>query len=144
MPKYTTLTIGLCRLDHRVYRLAYGEELMITRQNLCALLFVLREADKTSQNLYQSCLVEHPREQHIESGVAVYFALAINGLPLHKTILASGYRARFGGRHIAHHAEGVIDKERRNLNHIVSQLGVCLRHIGILARWRFQLHNHQR
>ena len=110
VPKNATLTVGLRCFGYRIHRLAYGEELVVTCENFCALLFILREADETSQNLNQPRLVEHSREQHIKGCVAVYFACAVNGFPLHKAVLAGGYRADFRGRHITHHAECVVDK----------------------------------
>ena len=65
-------------------------------------------------------------------------------LPLHKTVFTRRDRPRLSHPLIAHHTKSVINKERRNLLHIVTQLCISFRHVRILTRGRFELDHHQR
>ena len=144
MPENAAFAIRPCSFHRRQYRLAHGVELVIGSQYLRTLLPVLRETQEIAYQLHQPHLVEHPPKQYVEPGTAPILHRTVDRFPRHKAVFSRRNRAGLGNRVVAHHTERIVDEERRNLLHVIAQLRIGLRNVGILARGRFQLHHDQR
>ena len=69
---------------------------------------------------------------------------AVLGLPLHKAVFARRDCSSFARKVVAHHAYRVVHEHRGYLDHIIAQLTVRFRHVGVFTRRRFQFDEYER
>ena len=143
MPKHAALAVGHGGVLGGLDSLLHCEILVVRRQHLEGVLPVYIETDEVFQNVQKAALFKQPLKEGIKLGVLGIFVAAIFGFPLHKAILARGDSTRLGGGQVAHDADCVVDEQGRDLIHIVAQLPVCGRGIGLLPGGGLQLYHHQ-
>ncbi|CCZ48043.1 putative uncharacterized protein [Bacteroides sp. CAG:661] len=124
--------------------LLHSKILMVGRQYLGCPRFVFREADKVADDVQQPSPLEDAFKERIIVGKVRTFIIAVPGFPFHVAVFLAGNGSGLRASHVAHHAENVVHKQRRNLLHVVAQLPIGFRSVGLFARGRLQLHHHQR
>ena len=125
-------------------RLLDGKILVVCRQHLESVLSVYIEADEVFQDVQKAPLFKQALKEGVKLGIPGIFIAAVLGLPLHEAVFPGSDGARLGNREVAHHANLIIDKKRRDLVHVIAQLAVCVGSVGLRPGRGFQLHHHQR
>ena len=96
------------------------------------------------EDVQKTLFLKDALKEGVELGGLDIFVVAVFGFPLHEAVLAGGNGACFGGGKITHHADLIVDEKGRNLVHIVAQLAIGGRGVGLLSGGGFQLHHNQR
>ena len=122
--------------------------LRITAQNLLLLFAAVREILEVLENVQQAFAIEHP----LNHGIQAFDALGLDSpvtkfhaSPRIKIIVLGKETARPVVHAIANHAEGVIDKQLRNVAAVAHrQLLVGVENSRLLAHGALELEHHKR
>ena len=120
----------------------------ITAQNLLLLFAAVREILEVLENVQQAFAIEHP----LNHGVKALNALGLDSLvakfhasPRIKVIILGKETARPIVHAVANHAEGVIDKQLRNIAAVAHrQLFVRIENRRLFAHGALELEHHKR
>ena len=143
MPEHAALAVGDSGVLGGFDGLFHGEILMIARQNLEGVGTVHIEADEIAEDIQKPRLFKDALKEGVKLGVQGVFVAAVPGLPRHEAILAGGDGARLGGGEVAHDTDLVVDKQGRDLVHVVSQLAIGGGGVRLLPGGGLELHHHQ-
>ena len=144
VPEHAALAVGRGGAPGGFDGLPHREILVIRRQHLEGVLPVHVEADEVSQDVQETGLPEQPLKEGVKLCVLRVPVIAVLRLPRHEAVFAGSDGARLGGGQVAHHANLIVDEERRDLMHVVAELPIGCRGVGLLPGRRLQLHHRQR
>ena len=137
MPENPRLAVCLGGIIGGLQSLFHRKILMIARQHLVVSDALMGEAEEIFQDVQKAFFGKNALEKGVKLGVLRVFVAAVLGLPLHEAVFARCDGAGLGDKLIAHDAQGVVDKERRYVVHIVPQLAVRFGNISIFPHGGF-------
>ena len=125
-------------------RLPDSEILMIGSQDLELIDPVVIKANEILQNIKKTVSLKNALKECVKLSILSIFIAAVLRLPLHKTVFSGSNGSGFGRGHVTHDADCVINEHRGDFLHVVPNLSVCFRNIGLLAGRGFQLYQYNR
>ena len=131
MPEDADTSVAVDRRLRALNGFVHREILMIACKNLAVTALVLVETDEIAEDVEEPMLLKHPFEEDVIVYNLFREIMAVGRLPLHITVFVGCDRPRLRLRHVAHHTEHVVMKQLRNLFHIVANLPVGCRHVGL-------------
>ena len=144
MPEHTASSVCRHTFLRRLDGLTDSEVLVVSGEDLELLQALVGKADEVLDDVKETLLREHALEERVELRVLRILIAAVLRFPFHEAIFAGGDRASLAGQMVAHHADAVVDEHGRYLVHVVADLRVRFRRVGLLARRALKLHQHNR
>ena len=144
MPEDPALSVCFGCVQGGRYRFLHGKILVVSCQDLKCVLPVHVKADEVLENIQKAFLLKDPLEEGIKRCVLRVFIAPVGCLPGHETVLTRRDGTSLRSAHVAHHADGIVNKQRRDFVHIVSELPISRRCVCLFAGRGLQLHHNQR
>ena len=143
MPEHAALAVGDGGVLGGFDSLLYCKILVVACQDLKGIGPVHIKANKVLEDVQEPLFLEDALKEGVKLGILGIFVTAILGFPLHKAVFPGGNGARLGGGQVTHNADLVVDKQGRDLVHIVAQLPVGGGGVGFFPGGGLEFHHHQ-
>ena len=143
VPEHANLAVAVHGLNRAVDGLGHPEVLVVSGEDLHDLLACIVEAHEVLDDVHQARFGHHAVNHGLPSGHLGLGVVTVDRLPGYVAVLIGGDRSHAGLGHIAHDAEDVRDEHAGNVMHVVSQLQVGVRSVGLLARGALQFEENE-
>ena len=117
---------------------------MIPCKYLKTIYPLIRKAYKILYNIKQSFFLEHSLKESVKLCILSVFITSILSFPLHEAVFARSDSSCLRSKLVTHNTNSVINKHRRNFQHIITKLSICFRRICFFTRWRFKFNQNNR
>ena len=143
MPKHTALSISLCCSLCFLYCFFHSKILMVSGEYFNILFPIAGEQNKVLYDIKQTFPLEHSLIKSIKSRKCCVLITAVFRFPFHEAVNAGSNGSSLISGEITNYADGIVEKHRRNILHIITDLIICILCTNFILRRALQLHKHQ-